>query len=123
VGVALAGRSLPSAAEAVSRAVALPDSLGGGSAPVWTLLVVVVLFGTLTPFAAVTLALRRLPATLVSIIGTGEVVGAALIAWWWFGQSLTSVQILGFALVVAGVVLALLARRDPGPTPAATLVV
>lgn len=113
VGVALAGPALPAALRAATSDTALPDALGGGQAPVWVLLIVVVLFGTLTPFAAVTTALRRLPATVVSIIGTGEVVGAALIAWWWFGESLTIVQIAGFALVIVGVVLALLARRDP----------
>jgi len=48
------------------------------------------------------------------VIATGEVVGAALVAWWWFGESLRLVQVAGFALVMAGVVLALLSRAGLG---------
>jgi drug/metabolite transporter (DMT)-like permease len=113
----LAAPELPAAARLSSETAALPAAAGGASVPVWGLLAVVVLLGTLAPFAAVTAALRRLPATLVSIIGTGEVVGAAAVAWWWFGQTLSAVQVAGFALVVSGVVLALLARGigEAGP--------
>jgi drug/metabolite transporter (DMT)-like permease len=110
VSAALAAPALPAAARLSAEAAALPAALGGVSVPVWGLLAVVVLLGTLAPFAAVTAALRRLPATLVSIIGTGEVVGAAAVAWWWFDQALSAVQVAGFTLVVSGVVLALLAR-------------
>jgi drug/metabolite transporter (DMT)-like permease len=112
ITVALAAPALPAAVRAAGDWTGLPPAVGGGSAPVWALLAVVVMAGTLAPFALVTVALGRLPATLVSIIGTGEVVGAAAVAWWWFGQALTAVQVAGFALVVSGVVLALLARRD-----------
>ncbi|MGF1664096.1 MAG: DMT family transporter [Kineosporiaceae bacterium] len=112
VSVVLAAPALPDAVRVSAERAVLPPALGGAAVPVWMLLGVVVLLGTLAPFAAVTAALRRLPATLVSIIGTGEVVGAAAVAWWWFGQTLSAVQAAGFALVVSGVVLALLARGD-----------
>lgn len=115
VSVVLAAPALPAAARLAEGTARLPAAVGGSQVPVWLLLVVVVLLGTLAPFALVTAALGRLPATLVSIVGTGEVVGAAAVAWWWFGQTLSAVQVAGFALVVSGVVLALLARGDrPG---------
>ncbi len=72
-----------------------------------------ILLGTLGPFAASTAALRFIPATVVTVVATLEPVGAALLAWWWFDESLTALQVLGFGLVLAGVVLALLARGTP----------
>ncbi len=50
---------------------------------------------------------------MVTVVATLEPVGAALLAWWWFDESLTALQVLGFGLVLAGVVLALLARGTP----------
>ncbi len=117
VSVVLAAPALPAAARLAAGTAPLPTTVGGLPVPVWVLLAVVVLLGTLAPFAAVTAALGRLPATLVSIIGTGEVVGAAAVAWWWFGQTLSAVQVAGFALVVSGVVLALLARGSGSADP------
>ena len=70
----------------------------------------VVVLGTLSPFAAETAALRWIPATIVTVVATLEPVGAAVLAWWWFGESLTALQVVGFVLVLGGVVLALVAR-------------
>jgi drug/metabolite transporter (DMT)-like permease len=75
-------------------------------APVWILVTWVVLLGTLVPFGAETAALRYLPATIVSLIAMLEPVGAAALAWVWFGESLTAVQIIGGIAVIAGIVLA-----------------
>ncbi len=102
---------LPAGARVLAGSAELPGALGGGGAPVAVLVAWVVVLGTLVPFLSITLALGWLPATPVSITGTGEVVGAALVAWWWFGQRLTSLQAVGFAMVVTGVALALAARR------------
>jgi len=110
----LASPSLLQAVRAVGSRTDLPPALGGGEVATGWLLLTVILFGTLAPFAAATAALRYLPATVVTVIATGEVVGAALVAWWWFGESLRLVQVAGFALVMAGVVLALLSRAGLG---------
>lgn len=90
--------------------VDLPGAVGGGQVLLlWVVLWVVVL-GTLGPFAAETAALRWIPATTVTVVGTLEPVGAALLAWWWFDESLTPLQLVGFVLVLGGVTLALYAR-------------
>lgn len=93
--------------------VTLPEAIGGGQVVLLAVVAWVILLGTLGPFAASTAALRYLPATVVTVVATLEPVGAALLAWWWFDESLTGLQVLGFGLVLAGVVLALLARGTP----------
>lgn len=93
-----------------SQSASLPESVGGASLPLALLVAWVVVLGTLVPFAAATAALRHLPATTVTVVAILEPVGAALLAWWWFGESLTLVQLVGVALVLTGIVLALRAR-------------
>jgi len=93
--------------------VDLPEAIGGGQVLLLLVVAWVVLLGTLGPFAASTAALRYIPATVVTVVATLEPVGAAVLAWWWFDESLTALQVLGFGLVLAGVVLALLARGIP----------
>lgn len=77
------------------------------------------LVGTLIPFLLAVAALRVIPAVVVGIATTTEPVFAAALAWVLLAQSLTLPQLLGGALVVAGVVLAQVARR---PEPEATAV-
>ncbi|WP_336923675.1 DMT family transporter [Aquipuribacter sp. SD81] len=94
--------------------VALPDALGAGEVALVLVVAWVVVLGTLSPFAAETAALRWIPATLVTVVATLEPVGAAVLAWWWFGEALTALQVVGFCLVLGGVVLALVARSSAG---------
>jgi drug/metabolite transporter (DMT)-like permease len=75
--------------------------------------------GTLIPFLLAVAALRVIPAAVVGIATTTEPVFAAALAWVLLAQALTLPQLLGGGLVVAGVVLAQLARR---PEPRATAV-
>jgi drug/metabolite transporter (DMT)-like permease len=82
------------------------EVFAGIMVPVWVLVAWVVLLGTLVPFGAETAALRHLPATIVSLIAMIEPVGAAALAWVWFGESLAAVQIVGGAAVLAGILLA-----------------
>jgi drug/metabolite transporter (DMT)-like permease len=90
--------------------VELPEAIGSGQVALVLVVAWVVVLGTLSPFAAETAALRWIPATIVTVVATLEPVGAAVLAWWWFGESLTALQVLGFVLVLGGVVLALVAR-------------
>lgn len=102
-------------AASLSRSVTLPDSVGAVTLPLVVLVAWVVVLGTLVPFGAATASLRHLPATTVTVVAILEPVGAALLAWWWFGESLSVAQSLGVALVLAGIVLALRARMLRAP--------
>jgi drug/metabolite transporter (DMT)-like permease len=83
------------------------------AAPVWLLLVWVMLPGTLVPFAVELVALRHLSATTVTMVAMLEPVGVAALGWVWFHESLGLVGTLGCLAVVAGIVLAQTARRAP----------
>lgn len=106
--------------DAAGQSAVLPDVLGSVAVPLLLLVGWVVVLGTLVPFGAATAALRHLPATTVTVVAIAEPVGAALLAWWWFDESLVASQMLGIVLVVAGIILALRARRTriPVATPA-----
>ena len=96
---------------------ALPAALGAAVVPLGALLLWIVLFGTVVPFSSETAAMRWIPATTVSVLAMLEPVGAAGVGWWWFGEQLSALQILGAALVLTGITMALLSRTEH-PTPA-----
>lgn len=89
-------------------------SLGGVFAtaqlPLWVLIVMTVALGTFLPFLLSFLAIRTLRPTRAGILATSEVVFAFAIAWLWLGESLDWVQVLGAAIVLAGIVLAQISR-------------
>ncbi len=66
------------------------------SATPWLVVaLVVVLFGTVVPFFLQMVALRHLPATIVTVVAMLEPVIANVLGWAWFRESLTPVQVLG----------------------------
>jgi drug/metabolite transporter (DMT)-like permease len=75
------------------------------------------LVGTLLPFALAVGAVRVISAATAGIAATAEPVFAAAFAWLLLGQHLTPAQLVGAALVVAGVVLAQLAAAGRGAPP------
>ena len=87
--------------------------LDGFELPLWFLLAWVVALGTLVPFGVELLALSHLRATTVTMIAMVEPVGVIALGWAWFYESLTVVATIGCVAVVAGIVLAQSARRDP----------
>jgi drug/metabolite transporter (DMT)-like permease len=89
----------------------LLGALGDITAPVWLLVLWVVVLGTLVPFAVETAALRHISATAAGMVAMVEPVGAAVLAWVWFGEELAAVQLAGGAVVLTGIVLAQTARR------------
>jgi drug/metabolite transporter (DMT)-like permease len=97
--------------------VGLPEAIGAAVVPVGLLVAWIVSLGTVVPFASETAAMRWVPATAVSVLAMLEPVGAAAVGWWWFGQTLTVLQIFGAALVLGGITMALLSRAEH-PTPA-----
>jgi drug/metabolite transporter (DMT)-like permease len=70
----------------------------------------VVVLGTVVPFALIVGALKHVPATRVGIVAMLEPVTATLVAWIWLGESLAAVQLVGAAVVLAGIGLAQSAR-------------
>jgi drug/metabolite transporter (DMT)-like permease len=89
-------------------------SLGGNladlHAPLWLLVVWLIMLGTVVPFLAELSALRHLAATEVTLLGMVEPTGATLLGWMWFDETLSAVQIVGVAVVLAGIALAQTAR-------------
>ena len=85
--------------------------LGASTVPVWSSLTWVIVLGTLAPFAAMLYALRHLSATAVTTVAMTEPVGAVLLGWLWFEESLSPLRIVGGACVVIGILLAQSARR------------
>jgi drug/metabolite transporter (DMT)-like permease len=71
----------------------------------------VIVLGTLAPYALDLAALRHLPVTTVGAVGMLEPVVAAGVAWLWLEQALTTTQVAGGLVVLAGVALAQAARN------------
>lgn len=102
----------------IGGSTGLLGALDGLTAPVWLLVTWIVVLGTVVPFAVETAALRYVPATAVGSLAMVEPIGAAVLAWAWFGQRLAAVQIAGAGIVLVGIVLAQTARRAPVSAPA-----
>jgi drug/metabolite transporter (DMT)-like permease len=100
----------------LARTVALPGALPGG-APLWVLILWIIVLGTVTPFLLVLFAVARLGPARVGLIGMLEPVSAGIIAWVLLGESLNTVQIAGTLIVLVGIVLAETARQAALPPP------
>ena len=96
----------------LGRSSSLLGTLDTWSAPVWVLLAWVVVLGTVTPFFLELLALQHLPATIVTVVATLEPVGATVLGWAWFNESLNAIQLAGGLLVLVGIGLAQSARIE-----------
>lgn len=100
------------AAAAVLLPVALIDK--GPFLPVtfngWLLLAAFSLSAQTAQFLVI-YALGRLPVTFTAITGGLYVVVGALAAWFWLGEALVPLQVMGVAVVLTGIALA--ERREP----------
>jgi drug/metabolite transporter (DMT)-like permease len=96
----------------VDGAASLLGRLDEFDAPVGGLLAYVVILGTVVPFVLLVTALHYIPATRVTIFGMLEPVLAALVAYAWLGEELTTVQVIGALLVLGGVAIAQTARAS-----------
>jgi len=88
----------------------LQGNLDEHSAQVWVFVLWTVVFGTIVPFALSIAALRHLPATRLGITLTFEPVAASFVAWAWLGESFGTAQLIGGAVVLAGILLSQTAR-------------
>ncbi|HEY3293686.1 MAG TPA: DMT family transporter [Candidatus Nanopelagicaceae bacterium] len=80
--------------------------------PGWVLILWIIVMGTILPYVLLLSGLRHLSASTSSVIGMLEPVVAGVFAWWWLGEILTPVQLLGGAVVIAGIILADRVRRQ-----------
>jgi len=72
---------------------------------------------TIIPFGAFLKALSMIEATQASVTSTIEPVVAGIVAWFVFGEQLTSLQLLGGVFVVMAVVLSQASTRVPAEMP------
>jgi drug/metabolite transporter (DMT)-like permease len=96
--------------DVLDDSVSLQGNLSEQTAPVWALVGFVVVVGTIITFSLLTGALRHIPATRASIVATLEPVIATGVAWVWLGESFGTAQLVGGAIVLAGIFLAQSAR-------------
>ncbi|HYY55384.1 MAG TPA: EamA family transporter, partial [Candidatus Dormibacteraeota bacterium] len=75
-------------------------------ATTYVLIVGVAIVGTLVPFFLSSTALSMLPAPRVGLAETAEPVVAAIVAFALLGESIAAPQLVGAALVLAGIALA-----------------
>ena len=78
--------------------------------PVWLLMLIMIVVGTIVPFLLLVGALRHISATRVGVTAMFEPVAGALVAYAWLGESLSALQLAGGAIVLTGIVLAQTAR-------------
>ncbi len=94
----------------LTRPTSLVGNLASVHVPVWVLLVLMVVLGTAIPFLAELSAMQYLSATEVGLVAMLEVVGATIVGWTWFNQTLTPAQSVGGVAILVGIGLAQTAR-------------
>lgn len=97
-------------ASVFSAPVDVGGARGSLEVPMWLPLAWNIVLGTFAPFLLSLAALRHLPATAAGIVASSEVIFAFAVAWLWLGETLGLVQIIGAAVVLAGIILAQTAR-------------
>jgi drug/metabolite transporter (DMT)-like permease len=94
----------------LSASTSLHGHLHAWHLPVWLLAAWMIVLGTIVPFFLIVSALRHLPATRVGIVAMLEPVVGALVGWAWLSESLSGIQLVGAAVVLAAIGLAQTAR-------------
>lgn len=92
-------------------------ALAGATVPWWLVVATLSLFAASFAYAAGVTANRRLGSKLASFVGLSEVLFAVLWAWLLLGELPAVVQLLGGALILAGV---LVVRLDENKLPEST---
>lgn len=89
----------------------------GATAPWWVPLGVVAIAGTAIAYATGIAGSSRLGSRLASFLGLLEVVFASIFAWLVLGESLTLLQMVGGALILAGIAAIPSESTDPAAAP------
>ena len=94
----------------------LEFNLGGNlsaiSMPVWAGLLWIGIMGSFIPMLLDYIALGNLSATAVGVIATAETVFATVFAWAWLNESMSTLEVIGGLIVVAGIILAETSRAS-----------
>jgi drug/metabolite transporter (DMT)-like permease len=88
----------------------LQGIFAGNSMPGWSLILWIIIMGTIVPYLFVISGLRLLSASTSSVIGMLEPVFAGVFAWIWLNQSWNGIQLVGAAVVLVGIYIADRAR-------------
>jgi drug/metabolite transporter (DMT)-like permease len=97
--------------EALGKDMNLLGVFANYSLPGWTLILWIVVMGTIAPYLLVLTGLRILSASTASIFGMIEPVLAGMFAWWWLSESLSGIQLIGCVVVIIGIAIADRARQ------------
>ena len=92
------------------RDVSLLGNLSHLHLPIWALLAWMILLGTIVPFFLIVGSMRHITATRAGILAMVEPVVASLVAYGWLDETLGGTQLVGGAIVLAGIALAQSAR-------------
>lgn len=92
-----------------------PAVLGDLRTPVWPVLLILAVAGTVLPYLAGLRALRDLPSASASVLAVVEPVVAAALAWLLLGQSLGLMQMMGAVIMLTGAMLVQLTMSDTAP--------
>lgn len=95
-----------------SQHINLQGTFKNYTLPGWVLILWIIVMGTILPYVLVLNGLKLLSASTSSVIGMLEPVIAGGFAWWWLGEVLTPTQLVGGAVVIAGIILADRVRRQ-----------
>ena len=96
--------------EVFTTPIPLSGPFAGTSTPGWVLLGYVVFIGTIIPYLFVMQGLKTLKASITSAFGMLEPILAGIIAWIWLNESWRLIQLVGGAIVIAGIYMADQAR-------------
>jgi drug/metabolite transporter (DMT)-like permease len=80
--------------------------LAGHLFPGWSLLLWIIVMGTIVPYLFVINGLSLLSASKSSVIGMLEPVLASAFAWIWLSQGWDVIQLIGAVIVLIGIYLA-----------------
>jgi drug/metabolite transporter (DMT)-like permease len=89
-----------------NQSMNLEGPLKDSNAPGWTLILWIVVLGTVIPYLCVLAGIKILSASTSSVIGMLEPVLAGIFAWIWIGESWNAIQLIGGAIVIAGIYIA-----------------
>jgi drug/metabolite transporter (DMT)-like permease len=92
--------------EIFTQSINLSGPLENYNAPGWTLILWVVLLGTVLPYLCVLAGIKILSASTSSVIGMLEPVLAGIFAWIWINETWNAIQLIGGATVIAGIYIA-----------------
>ncbi|MEQ1785600.1 MAG: EamA family transporter [Acidimicrobiales bacterium] len=93
--------------------VALPGPFDGREVPLGLLVASIIVLGTVVPYAGVLVAIRHLGSTRTGLLGMAEPVTSAVIAWVVLSEALSTMQLVGGAVVIVGILVAETARPIP----------